>query len=169
MRTKNFFLILILSLMALVSCKSDKKPDLKSEYIRPASMNYSKEDTMEINSLVASYVETFNKKDFLAASNMLFKVRNDSIFPLSEPERTDYINAYSHFPTYGCKVKSFLLRSDKNNEVKLLVQIISSGNLEKEEGVTCVSLNPVYINGKWYLTLLDKNAEGVNDVYATNQ
>lgn len=124
---------------------------------------------MEINSLVASYVQTFNKKDFLAASNMLFKVRNDSVFPLSESERTNYINAYSHFPTYGCKVKSFLLRSDKNNEVKLLVQIISSGNLEKEEGVTYVSLNPVYINGKWYLTLLDKNAEGVNDVYATNQ
>ena len=155
--------------MALVSCKSDKKPDLKSEYIRPASMNYSKQDTLEINSLVASYVETFNKKDFVAASNMLYKVRNDSIFPLSESERTQYINAYSHFPTYGCKVKSFLLRSDKNNEVKLLVQIISSGSLEKEEGVTSVSLNPVCIKGKWYLTLLDKNAEGVEDVYATNQ
>ena len=155
--------------MALVSCKSDKKPDLKSEYIRPASMNYSKEDTTEINSLVARYVETFNKKDFVAASNMLFKVRNDSIFPLSDSERTEYIKAYSHFSTYGCKVKSFLLRSDKNNEVNLLVQIISSGSLEKEEGVTSVSLNPVCINGKWYLTLLDKNAEGVKDVYATNQ
>jgi len=62
-------------------------------------------------------------------------------------------------------VKSLVLRSDKNNEVKLTVQIVSSGDLDKEIGVTHLSLNPVVKDGKWYLTLLDKNAEGVEEIY----
>jgi hypothetical protein len=37
--------------------------------------------------------------------------------------------------------------------------------LDKGIGVTTISLNPVTKKGKWYLTLLDKNAEGVEDVY----
>lgn len=149
-----------------VSCKSDKKQYTgKSEYLRPATMVYSTQDSIEIKQLVNNYVEAFNNKDYKATSEMLYKLRNDSIIPLEAKERAAYIEAYNHMPTYGCKVKSFVLRSDRNNEVKLSVQIVSSGDLDNEVGVTHLSLNPVLKDGKWYLTLLDRNAEGVEDVY----
>ena len=38
-------------------------------------------------------------------------------------------------------------------------------SLEKEIGVTTLTLNPVVKDGKWYLTIRDKHAEGVKDVY----
>lgn len=152
--------------MFTVSCKKEQKRTNRSEYIRPASMDYSKQDSAEIKQLVGNFVDAFNNKDFKAVSEMLYKVRNDSVLPLSDKEKADYVTANGHINVYGCKMKSIVLRSDKNNEVKLTVQIVSSGDIDKEIGVTHLSLNPVVKDGKWYLTLLDKNAEGVTDVYA---
>lgn len=149
-----------------VSCKSDNKQySGKSEYLRPATMEYSAQDSVEIRQLVSNYVEAFNNKDYKATSEMLYKVRNDSVIPLDTKEKSSYVEAYSHMDIYGCKLKSLILRSDRNNEAKLTVQIVSSGDLDNEIGVTHLSLNPVLKDGKWYLTLLDKNAEGVEDVY----
>ena len=71
-------------------------------------------------------------------------------------------------PIYAAKTNSFVLRSDKNNQVDVLIQIVKNGNLEKGIGVSKMSLNPVVKNGKWYLTLLDENAEGVQNVYDKN-
>lgn len=167
MKIKHFILIISVVLFFFVSCKSETKErdTRRSEYIRPASIDYSSQDSLEIKQLVNSYIERFNNRDFKATSEMLYKVRNDSIFPLDEKEKKAYVDAYNHMNTYGCKEKSFVLRSDKNNEVKLVVQIVSSGDLDKEIGVTHLSLNPVLKDGKWYLTLLDTNAEGVENVY----
>jgi hypothetical protein len=33
--------------------------------------------------------------------------------------------------------------------------------------VTTLTMNPVIKNGKWYLTIRDNRAEGVEDVYKT--
>lgn len=71
-------------------------------------------------------------------------------------------------PIYAAKTNSFVLRSDKNNQVDVLIQITKDGDIDKGIGISKMSLNPVVKNGKWYLTLLDKNAEGVIDVYDKN-
>lgn len=128
-------------------------------------MNYSSADTTAINDLVNKYVVAFNAKDFNACADMLFTIKNDSVNPLTASQREGFLKAYQQLPNYGCKVKSFVLRSDKNNEVKLSVMLISKGNFDTGEGCTHLSLNPIVKNGKWYLTLLDKHAEGVEDVY----
>jgi len=166
MKPKSVLIFALTALCLLASCKSDKKQYTgQSEYLRPATIDYSAQDSVEIRQLVSNYVEAFNKRDFKATSEMLYKLRNDSILPLDAKEKAAYVEAYNHIHTYGCKVKSLVLRSDKNNEVKLTVQIVSSGDMDKEIGVTHLSLNPVVKDGKWYLTLLDKNAEGVEEIY----
>jgi len=166
MRRKLFICLLATAVGLLSSCGSKKKSDdRRSEYIRPASMNYSSSDTTAINDLVNKYVAAFNAKDFNACADMLYTVAKDSLHPLTAQQREGFLKAYEQMPNYGCKVKSFVLRSDKNNEVKLSVMLISKGNFETGEGCTHLSLNPVVKDGKWYLTLLDKNAEGVEDVY----
>ena len=66
---------------------------------------------------------------------------------------------------YAVRTTSFILRSDKNNDVKLTVQIDENGDIDKNIGTISFSLNPVYKDGNWYLTVLDKYAEGVENIY----
>lgn len=155
-------------LLSFTACKNKKKDAGVYEYLRPATMNYTKQDTSNINFLVNRYTELVEKKDFEKAANMLYKVRNDSVVPLSDKERKGFIEAYSQMPIYAAKTDAFILRSDKNNQVDVLIQIVKNGNLDKGIGVSKMTLNPVVKKGKWYLTLMDKNAEGVIDVYDPN-
>lgn len=155
--------------VTFVGCKSDKKKDpLRSEYLRPASIEYSGKDSSEIKALVDNYVENFKNKNFQATASMLYRLRNDSILPLSEQDKQKYIDAYSQMPIYDCAVKGIILRSDKNNEVQVSVQISPNGSIDEEKGVTTFCLNPVLKDGKWYLTLLDEYADGVESVYDKN-
>lgn len=152
--------------VTFVGCKSDKKKDpLRSEYLRPASIDYSGKDSSEIKALVDNYVENFKNKNFQATASMLYTMRNDSILPLSEQDKQKYIDAYSQMPVYDCAVKGIILRSDKNNEVQVSVQISPNGSIDEEKGITTFCLNPVLKDGKWYLTLLDEYADGVGSVY----
>lgn len=161
----NRLFITFLSVLAcflFVGCKSEKKVKTAKDLLRPASMIYTSQDSSRIRELVNEYIEAFSKQDFDATADMLYKVKNDSIFPLTDAEKTKYKKAMSLLPVYGVKEQSFVLRSDKNNEVRLAVQIVSSGNIDEGIGVTSVSLNPVVKDGQWYLTMLDEKAEGVN-------
>ena len=169
MYNKINIVIAILALCLVVSCKNKKAvdPNRQSEFIKPASMNYSHEDTMHINQLMEDYVAGFAAKDYDRTANMLYKVVNDSVFPLSDKEKANYKKAMSQIPNYGCKMKSFILHSDKNNEVAFSGQMVPNGDLEKGIGVTTLTMNPVIKNGKWYLTIRDNRAEGVEDVYKT--
>lgn len=152
----------------LCSCGGKKKDYTPAEeFLRPASIDYSGKDTAEINDIVNNYVAAFSSKQFDKASEMLYTVSNDSILPMSDKAKTEYVEAYSHMPIYKCQLFGLTLRSDKNNAVKLAIQIAKNGDIDKNIGVTYVYLNPVKVGGKWYLTLLDKDAEGVEDVYAT--
>ncbi|MFQ9995834.1 MAG: hypothetical protein ACLRV7_02005 [Hoylesella buccalis] len=152
--------------LTFVGCKSGKKKDpLRSEYLKPASIDYSSKDSSEIKSLVDNYVENFKNKNFRVASSMLYTLCNDSILPLPEETKQKYIDVYSHMPIYDCAVKGMILRSDKNNEVQVAVQITPDGNIDEEKGITTFCLNPVLKDGKWYLTLLNEYAEGVESVY----
>lgn len=166
MYNKINVIIAILMLCLVASC-GNKKTNVKrqSEFIRPASMNYTHEDTARIMQLVDDYIAGFAQKDYDRTADMLYKVKNDSVFPLSDKEKAGYKKAMSMMPNYGCKLKSFILNSDKNNDVAFYVQMVPNGNLEQGIGVTSLSLNPVIKDGKWYLTIRDKHAEGVEDVY----
>lgn len=156
------------AIAVLMFACSDKKAatqDNHSEYFRPAAMTYSKQDTLEITRLVNMYMSCLNNGDLQGCAELLYKVRNDSVLEYDETERADFVENFGQIPVYDCRIKSFLLRDDRNNEVKLLIQMLADGDLLQEVGVTSLSLNPVLQDGLWYLTLLDKNAEGVEDIY----
>ena len=88
MDNKINVIIAILMLCLVASC-GHKKTNVKrqSEFIRPASMNYTHEDTARIMQLVDDYIAGFAQKDYDRTADMLYKVKNDSVFPLSDKER----------------------------------------------------------------------------------
>ena len=95
MYNKINVIIAILALCLVASCKNKKVDDSQrqSEFIKPASMNYSHEDTMRINQLMEDYVAGFAAKDYDRTANMLYKVVNDTVYPFSEKEKENYKKA----------------------------------------------------------------------------
>lgn len=166
MRNIKFILFTLVTLAVFAACGNKKKqPQTAEELIRPASMDYTKQDTADINYLVNTYVGYFGKGNLDGCADMLYTFRNDSVFPYSKEQKDKFKKAFSHFNIYGSMVKGMMLRSDRNNQVDVALQIIRNGDLMKGDGTMTLSLNPVLVGGKWYLTLLDKDAEGVEDVY----
>ena len=151
------------ALVAIVSCSSKKENN--EPILRPASMDYSSQDSAEVFNLATQFAEFFGHNDFESAALMLHTVRNDSIFPYTEDQRKDYIQKMQMLANYGCRMETLILRSDKNNEVRLKVKLLPVGTLNDYQAITHVYLNPVVIDGQWYLTLRDLKAEGVENVY----
>ena len=128
-------------------------------------MNYSGKDSSDIKTLVENYVSALKSKNIEAAANMLYFVRNDSIFPITDNDRKGFTALYSSMPILDGKATTLILRSALNNEARVVVKVKEDGDIDRNIGTTTISLNPVQIAGKWYLTLLDKSAQGVADVY----
>ena len=166
---KKFIYLFLLGPLSLsiLSCSSGKKKELTiaEQYLRPASMNYSGKDSSDIKTLVENYVSALKSKNIEAAANMLYFVRNDSIFPITDNDRKGFTALYSSMPILYCKATTLILRSALNNEARVVVKLKEDGDIDRNIGTTTISLNPVQIEGKWYLTLLDKSAQGVEDVY----
>lgn len=158
---KKIFLILnAVCLVVMFDACGGKRPEQISAQDLPA-FTFTNADTTSIQQLAEHYVDLVCEGNFEAAADMLYVVRNDSILPLSEEQRTGYLTTMRVMPFYGCTLKELNLFSDRDNELRIAMQITEDGNSETGEGCTYFFLNPVEKDGTWYLTLLDKYAEGV--------
>lgn len=160
--------ILLFSAIVFVSscssCSDNKKQDHNPLLPEP-ELKTDAEDTLAINNLLDQYMGMLADNNVDAAIDMLHRVKNGEILPLEPKEAKEYKSVLSKFHIYGVKKKGFLIRSARNNDITILLQIIKSGDLDKEIGVTAQHINPIFKEGEWYLTLLDLKAEGVYDVF----
>ncbi|MBQ9285185.1 MAG: hypothetical protein IJ209_02720 [Bacteroidaceae bacterium] len=157
MKSRIFLCTLLLGLL-FVGCRNKES---KASYIPPASMDYSGADTTEILNLVNQYISCLNNHDYDGMADMLYYLQDSRVYPYEGAKRDSLIRGLKEIPIYAAKLYSISLRSNVNNEVGILVQLIENGDLENEIGVSKLYLNPIIIKDKWYLTLLDVNAEGV--------
>ena len=158
MKLRIFLTILLLS-SVIIGCRQKES---KVTYIPPASMDYSGADTTEIMTLVNKYVACLNKHDYDGMVDMLYYLQNNRVYSYEGTQRDSVKRGLQQIPIYAAKFHSIRLRSNVNNEVGILVQLLEDGDLDNEIGVSKMYLNPIVIKGKWYLTLLDLNAEGVS-------
>ena len=172
MKQTKVALILFSCVIGLVlagcSSKEEKQRVIRNaeDYLLPAAMQYTANDTLKINELVSLFTEGLKNQDFASCANLLYKVTDGEMVAFTDVDKKQYVQAMSSFrKIYDVRTTGFILRSDKNNNVKLTLQILENGSIPEGRGTINVSLNPVYKDGEWYLTLLDKNAEGVKDVY----
>ena len=154
------FCCLILAVM-LTGCSNNKKKTEQFDERGLPIFSFDNEDSIAVRKLGDEYVARFSSKNFDAAADMLYTVRNDSVRPLSDSSRAGFVEAMKHIPMQGCAIKEQTLRSDKDNQMRIAILMTPNGDLETERGTVNFFLNPVYIDGQWYLTLLDSYAEGV--------
>ena len=161
--------ILLLSAIAFVtscsSCSDKKKQQDHNPLLPESELKTDAEDTVAINNLIDQYMGLLADNNVDAAIDMLHRVKDGEVVPMEANDAKKYKAVLSKFHIYGVKKKGFLIRSARNNDITILLQIIKSGDLDKEIGVTAQHINPIFKEGEWYLTLLDLKAEGVYDVF----
>lgn len=176
MKNNISFISLFVSVFLLLSCgfnNKSKDNDKMSEnmsfdeyYMNQPSILMQNSDTAEVLSVVNEYISYLSNNDFESAAAMLHYVENESVHPLNDIDKNQFVKQFSQMKIYDCKMKGFTFRSEYNNSVTISLQILENGDIEKDFGVTKFNLNPVFYQGEWFLTLLDKNAEGVKDSYS---
>lgn len=158
MKFKYLFLVL-LSLLMVASCKNKKQGELKDSYIRPASMDFTKQDTTDIMGQLNNYVASVKAKDYNAAvQNLYIYEGGDSIRPLDGVQKEHALETYKHLNVYDCAVNALMLKGETENMAKVALQIVKSGDLQKGIGVTYVTFRPVKVNNKWYITFMDNES-----------
>lgn len=158
-------LLAVVLVSSCSSCSSDKKnTDVKS-ILPPPDMKTDAEDTLTVNNLLDEYMGLMSENKVDEAAGMLYLVKDSEIVPLDGTQLKEFKEAWSKLRVYGVKKKGFMLRSARNNDITILLQILPNGNVDKEIGVATQHINPVYKEGKWFLTLFDPKAEGVYDVF----
>ena len=152
-----FFLTALLG-----ACNSkDKNTAQDGELIPSVVFEFSSEDSLQVNELADKYVACFNANDMETAADMLYVVRNDSVFPLTDEQKLSFLHAMSQLPKLGFQKKELILKSDLDNKVRIAVLMNEGGSLEEEKATINLFVNPVKIDGCWYLTAYDRYAEGV--------
>lgn len=157
MKLKYLFLSLLTVALA-TSCKDKKQEANIDTYIRPASMDFTKEDTTAIMTQLDNYVAAIKAKDYSSAVANLYVLQGrDSVLPLTQSQRQHAMEVYNHFNIYDCAVNAFMLKGESENMVKVALQIVKDGDMQKGIGVTYVKLRPVKHNDNWYLTIMDND------------
>lgn len=157
MKAKYIF-IFLLTLVLAVSCKNKKQSDSINDYIRPASVDFTKQDTAEIMNQLNTYVADVKAKDYSNAVKNLYILKGDSILPLTDAQMQNAMQVYKEFNIYDVAVNAFTLKGESENMVKVALQIVKNGNISEGQGVTYIKLRPVKKDGKWYLTFMDNES-----------
>lgn len=144
------------------ACNSKDKPAAQEENANLLPVfEFSSEDSLRVNELADQYVACFNTSDLETAADMLYTVRNDSVFPLTDEQKVSFMSAMSQLPKFGFQKKELILKTGLDNKVRIAVLMNESGSLEEEKATINLYINPVKIDGQWYLTAYDRYAEGV--------
>lgn len=163
MKIRLFYLIPSLILSFVFASCSDKKQKTSDNDGQQFVFEFSNEDSLAISDLANKYVNAFNSQDMESCADLLFRVHNDSVFPLTLDERKDFIASMRHISAFGCERREMALKTDRDNKVYIAIFLSEADSItpQSERPSAKFILNPVKIDGAWHLTVYDPSAEGV--------
>jgi len=163
MKLKVFYLLSIAGLLLFSVGCSDKKTQKPEENEAPFVFEFTNQDSISISNLVDEYVAAFNSRDLERCADFIFKVRNDSVFPLTTDERRDFIASMSNISAFGCERTDLSLKTDRDNKAYIAIFLAEADSLnpQAERPAARFILNPVKVDDTWHLTVFDPRAEGV--------
>ncbi len=155
---KKFVFCLAAVCLLLVSCSKERK---KTGNNFGAEIEFVKEDTLQINSLVTEFMDLMNNKRIADAADMLYIVKDGKPVAYTDKQKKGFVTAYTLLPVKSCKLLSYELINEFNNEAKLQIELDIPSE-DKAPKMSKIFLNPIMVDDVWYLTTLDPNAEGVD-------
>ena len=166
---KKILFPMLLLLLVVVACKEKKVGKTAEDILQKPSVEFTSNDTADVLQLVNQYVDLLTRQNYDSLIDVLYVFNGSEMLQYEGNQRDSIKFGLSLVPVYDAKLSSIILRGQYNNAVGLTLQIRPDGNLDEQTGVTKFYLNPVKYEDKWYLTILDKEAQGYEDVYQTEE
>lgn len=160
MKYLKYIFTFALIAVIVTGCKNNNKKN-KEIFLRPSSIVFTNEDSTEVKSLINNFVGLLNNHDFTSASASLYQLKAGKPEKLSEENCKSFEQFLSQVPYKQAKEEAFRLRGDKDNKIRVSLLLNPNGSVDNNKDVINIVLNPVLVEGKWYLTLRDEEAEGV--------
>ncbi len=143
----------------LAACRGNNQAE--SNVSELPVFEFTNQDSLNIQALGEQFMSYFKAGDYEGASHMLYLVNNDSVRSLPANYAQGFQDMMSSMPIVDSELKELKLFSDRDNELRIALQISPEGDLSTGEGCINFVLNPVEQDGRWFLTLRDEYAEGV--------
>lgn len=146
--------LLLILCIAVASCDNSKSKSEEKQADIPA---LSKQDTVDVVRLATEYLEHLKNKEFDIALQMLRCMRNDSVFKLSDTERSDLKLQYQTFPVLSYKIDGILFKDAHSTEVIYSVEFFKKeAGQEEIPNTMSFRLNPQKIKDIWHLGVLNR-------------
>lgn len=150
MKKLSFIYFTGLFFCLFVSCSHPKKSDTQVP-------TYCSKDTLEVVELTTEYLELLKNKEFDQAMQMLCHIEGDSVFSLTEKEKTELQNQYKLFPVLSYKIEDYTFTDIYHNEIVYSIEFFEKGTDDKLPNTMRFTLQPKRINAVWYLTVLNRS------------
>ena len=159
----NYWITLCSAFMALclyTACtgKSEKAP------ADDEAMTLSANDTTEVIDLMRQYLDLLSNKDFDGAMAMLHQLRNDSLVPMDSVVKKHYDVGMKLMVPLRYELESMIFETESVCLVKYSAVLFDKED-EKDNRPNKMfyAVRPVRLDGKWYLTVSDKNDMNTRD------
>lgn len=151
---KYYFLIFCFSLTVIFSsCRKEKSRVMQVEEFREG---LTKEDTTQMLKISNDCMELLKAKKYneAMASLYLYDEENKSLLPLTDEAKKHLERRFKMFPVLEYKLMYYSFLLEGVNDVKYSIKFAEEPNPEQNgEAKTAFMLNPVKVDGTWYLTV----------------
>ncbi len=152
---RQYFYLTIILLLILSACseqKKEKKQTAQDKFISELTA----QDTLDILRLSNACMDTLKMGHIDAAIDMLYIIRNDSLIKVPQNKEKELRQNFKFFPVVDYKLDYYAFIDQANNDVKYQIEFFKHTSPEdKTPNTIGFMINPVKVDGKWFLTLKD--------------
>lgn len=151
---KKYFVVLV-SILLLASCHSSTpKMQYQAEKEFTSSLKQKQKDALL--ELGDNFMTLLKNGGIEPAVNQIFVIYNDQLYKKSESYTAELVQRFTRLKVYDFSLDSCEFSTQANNDLCYRVEITPKD--ENGDAVAIrLTLNPVLIDGQWYLTLKDGN------------
>ncbi len=154
--------------VGVTACSGDKKGEVRNRSVDPrsdASMSRTHEDSTALLEMTKSYLEALKKNDIEGALDMLYDVKGEKVYPLSDARKDEIRKISKAFPVLSYNIDEMVLYSDSDTEVRYTIEFFEKKPGDKRPNTMKCAVAPRRVSGTWYLTVAKMTQEKnyVND------
>lgn len=154
----SILLLIIAVLLGSCKGKDDKAP------IDGYFMVTTSEDTVTVSQLAVDFMEKLKSKDINGALDMLYylnepadSLSQPTITPLNDEQIVQQQLIFDCFPVLAYRIDNIIFRTETDCQVKCTFDFSQPDDGQGNPLSTSLYLQPMRLEGKWYLTVRDSS------------
>ncbi len=148
----------LLCLIAVGSCKksANKKYVTYGEMEKEFQSTLGKEDSLEVLAMSNALMEGLKKGELEESLSKLYMVKEGRLVPLAGEDLKAQVSRFKRMPVVDYRLDYFAFSLAQLNDLKYFIEIAERDSSGKAPTMGFM-LNPMKVDGKWYLCLKGQN------------